>query len=74
MNLELMLFVIGLGAGYVLGSLWPGFILILFLPFGFRGKFAGSDRRKVDFSYLVVAILGFSAGFLLSFIERITSL
>jgi hypothetical protein len=74
LNFQAMLFLIGLVGGYVLGSLWPGFFLILFLPFGFRGRFTGERGKGIDFSYLIAAILGLSAGFLLAFVERITSL
>jgi hypothetical protein len=74
LNFQAMLFVIGLVGGYVLGSLWPGFFLILFLPLGFRGRFTGESGKRMDFSYLVAVILGLSVGFLLALVEKITSL
>lgn len=74
LNQQTMLFVVGLGVGYFLGSLWPGFFLILFLPFGFRGRLSGRSNKWLGLSYLVAVILGLSAGFLLAFVERITSL
>jgi hypothetical protein len=73
-NQQTMLFVLGLGGGYFLGRLWPGFFLILFLPFGFRGILSERSNKRRDLSYLVAVIIGLSAGFLLAFVERITSL
>jgi hypothetical protein len=73
-NLQAMLFMVGLGCGYALGSLWPGFFLILLLPFGFRSKLAESGDKRLDLSYLVACTMGLSTGFLLSFVQRITSL
>ena len=73
LNLQAILFVASFAAGYILASLWPGFFLVLLIPFVFNGTRAGKSIR-FELSYLVSVMLGFSAGFLIALILRITSL
>ena len=74
LNLLAMLFAAGVACGYYLGSLWPGFFFLIFIPFGFFPRRQPDGKFTEWLTYLLAAGLGLTAGFLTSLLVWITSL
>jgi hypothetical protein len=74
LNLQAMLFAAGVACGYVLGSLWPGFFFLMFIPFGFFPGRRPDGKITEWLAYLLAAGVGLTAGFLASLLVWITSL